>query len=86
MTGATTAVGTTEGTQSYTTDSMGTATRLNLSIRETPQSVTVVTRQRIQDQGLATVNDVVSHGDFGCSAKPRRTGDLDTQASGTDGA
>lgn len=59
VTGATTAVGTTEGTQSYTTDSMGTATRLNLSMRETPQSVTVVTRQRIQDQGLATVNDVV---------------------------
>lgn len=59
VTGATAAVGTTEGTQSYTTGSMSTATRLNLSMRETPQSVTVVTRQRIQDQNLATVNDVV---------------------------
>ncbi len=59
VTGTTAAIGTTEGTQSYTTGSMSTATRLNLSMRETPQSVTVVTRQRIQDQRLATVNDVV---------------------------
>lgn len=51
--------GTTEGTRSYTTASMSTATRLNLSIRETPQAVSVITRERIQDQGLATVNDVV---------------------------
>ncbi len=49
----------TEGTHSYTTGSMSTATRLNLSIRDTPQAVTVITRERIQDQGLATVNDVV---------------------------
>lgn len=59
VTGTSAALGTTEGTNSYTTDSMSTATRLNLSMRETPQSVTVVTRQRIQDQNLATVNDVV---------------------------
>ena len=59
VTGASAADSTTEGTQSYTTASMSTATRLNLSMRETPQSVTVITRQRIQDQGLATVNDVV---------------------------
>jgi outer membrane receptor for ferric coprogen and ferric-rhodotorulic acid len=57
--GTTAADGTTEGTQSYTTDSMSTATRLNLSMRETPQSITVITRQRIQDQNLETVNDVV---------------------------
>src|SRR5450830_287756 len=37
--------GTTEGRASYTTDAMQTATRLALSIRETPQSVSVVTRQ-----------------------------------------
>lgn len=59
VTGTSAAIGTTEGTNSYTTESMSTATRLNLSMRETPQSVTVVTRQRIQDQNLATVNDVV---------------------------
>ncbi|AZG11178.1 TonB-dependent siderophore receptor [Pigmentiphaga sp. H8] len=50
---------TTEGTHSYTTGSMSTATRLNLSMRDTPQAVTVITRERIEDQGLATVNDVV---------------------------
>lgn len=49
----------TEGTDSYTTRSMSTATRMNLSMRETPQAVTVITNQRIQDQNLATVNDVV---------------------------
>ncbi|MGW9065104.1 TonB-dependent siderophore receptor [Achromobacter animicus] len=59
VTASAAADGTTEGTESYTTGSMSTATRLNLSMRETPQSVTVVTRQRIQDQNLATVNDVV---------------------------
>lgn len=50
---------TTEGTDSYTTRSMSTATKMNLSVRETPQAVTVITNQRIQDQNLATVNDVV---------------------------
>ena len=59
VTGTTTPDSTTEGTHSYTTGSMSTATRLNLSMRDTPQAVTVITRQRIQDQGLATVNDVV---------------------------
>lgn len=53
------AASTTEGTRSYTTGSMSTATRLGLSMRDTPQAVTVITRERIQDQGLATVNDVV---------------------------
>ncbi|WP_017525621.1 TonB-dependent siderophore receptor [Pusillimonas noertemannii] len=59
VTGTAAADGTTEGTRSYTSGSMSTANRLNLSMRETPQAVTVITRQRIQDQGLATVNDVV---------------------------
>ena len=35
---------TTENTESYTTGAMSTATRLNLSIKETPQSVSVITR------------------------------------------
>ncbi|MEN8282632.1 TonB-dependent siderophore receptor [Acinetobacter gerneri] len=51
--------GTTEGTDSYTTQSMSTATKMNLSIRETPQAVTVISSQRILDQNLATVNEVV---------------------------
>jgi outer membrane receptor for ferric coprogen and ferric-rhodotorulic acid len=50
---------TTEGTGSYTTKSMSTATRMGLSIRDTPQSVSVVTRQRIEDMGLNTIADVL---------------------------
>jgi outer-membrane receptor for ferric coprogen and ferric-rhodotorulic acid len=49
----------TEGTKSYTTQAMSTATRLPLSIRETPQAVTVITRQRMDDQGMLNINDVV---------------------------
>ncbi|MGY1489098.1 TonB-dependent siderophore receptor [Methylobacillus pratensis] len=49
----------TEGTGSYTTRSMNSATKFNLSPRETPQSVTVVTRQRIEDQALQSLSDVV---------------------------
>ncbi|WP_315122597.1 TonB-dependent siderophore receptor [Comamonas antarctica] len=59
VTGMAAAASTTEGTHSYTTGSMGTATRLDLSLRDTPQAVTVITRERIEDQGLASVNDVV---------------------------
>lgn len=43
----------------YTTRSTSTATRLPLSIRETPQSVTVVTRQRIDDLQMTGITDVV---------------------------
>lgn len=50
---------TTEGTGSYTTSQMSTATGLPLSIRETPQSVTVVTRQRMEDQGSTSLQDVL---------------------------
>jgi outer membrane receptor for ferric coprogen and ferric-rhodotorulic acid len=49
---------TTEGTQSYTTGSTNTATRLNLSPRETPQSVSVVTRQQMDDQNMQSLEDV----------------------------
>ncbi|MBB1517646.1 TonB-dependent siderophore receptor [Aquipseudomonas guryensis] len=52
---------TTEGTQSYTTGAMTTGTKLPLSIRETPQSVSVITRQRIEDQGMEDLNDVVKY-------------------------
>lgn len=50
---------TTEGTGSYTTQQMSTATGLPLSIRETPQSVTVVTRQRMEDQGSTNLQDAL---------------------------
>ncbi|KJJ99850.1 MULTISPECIES: TonB-dependent siderophore receptor [Pseudomonas] len=50
---------TTEGTGSYTTGEMKTATKLPLTMRETPQAVTVITRQRMDDQAMTSVNDVV---------------------------
>ena len=52
---------TTEGTGSYTTSETVAATRLPLSLRETPQSVTVITRQRMDDQQLNSVQDVLEN-------------------------
>ncbi|MRW90829.1 TonB-dependent siderophore receptor [Duganella sp. FT80W] len=46
---------------SYTTGKAKGGTPLDLSLRDTPQSVTVVTQQRIEDQGLQTVTDVVNN-------------------------
>jgi len=51
--------GTTEGTGSYTTNASSTATKLNLSPRETPQTLTVVTRQKMDDFGLTSVDAVL---------------------------
>ncbi len=51
----------TEGSQSYTTRAAKTATPLKMSLRETPQSVTVVTKQRMEDQNLQTITDVVNN-------------------------
>lgn len=50
----------TEDTGSYTTHTLGTATKLALSMRETPQSTTVITRQRMDDQAMVDINDVVA--------------------------
>lgn len=50
---------TTENTESYTTGAMSTATRLNLSIKETPQSVSVVTRQQMDDFKLGTLSEAM---------------------------
>lgn len=51
----------TEGTGSYTPGSIATATRLVLTPRETPQSISVVTRQHIDDFGLTGIDDVMRH-------------------------
>ncbi len=48
----------TEKAHSYTTPSMSTATGFGLSIKETPQSVTVVTRERLDDQNIQTLGSV----------------------------
>nr|WP_145003785.1 ferric-rhodotorulic acid/ferric-coprogen receptor FhuE [Pseudomonas psychrotolerans] len=52
---------TTEGTGSYTTKATSAATGLTLSPRETPQSVSVLSRQRIDDQNLVTVADILGN-------------------------
>ncbi|WP_091904749.1 TonB-dependent siderophore receptor [Chitinasiproducens palmae] len=45
----------TEGTGSYTTGATAAATGLPLALRDTPQSVSVVTQQQIRDQDLQTL-------------------------------
>ena len=52
---------TTEHNGSYTTGSTSTATKLNLSIRETPQSISVVTRQEMDDFNLNTLTEAMRH-------------------------
>lgn len=61
-------LGNTESTGEYTIPQMNTATRLGLSIDETPQSVSVISRQVIDDFKLETISDVVNTA-TGVSAK-----------------
>jgi outer membrane receptor for ferric coprogen and ferric-rhodotorulic acid len=49
----------TENTHAYTTGSTSSATGLPLSLRETPQSVTVITRQQLDDQGSTSIADAL---------------------------
>ncbi|KLD98414.1 TonB-dependent siderophore receptor [Aliarcobacter butzleri] len=44
---------------SYTIKESSSATKLDLSLKETPQSITVITQQQIEDQNLQDVNDVL---------------------------
>jgi outer membrane receptor for ferric coprogen and ferric-rhodotorulic acid len=54
-----TVTGATEKT-GYTVRDSSSATRLNLSLRETPQSVTVVTREKMDDFKLNSINDMLA--------------------------
>lgn len=49
----------TEGTDSYTVAAAATSSKLVLSPRETPQTLTVVTRQQIDDRGMTTVDEAL---------------------------
>lgn len=49
----------TEGTGAYTTGGSTTATKLPLTLRETPQSVSVITRQAIDDHGSQDIGEVL---------------------------
>jgi outer membrane receptor for ferric coprogen and ferric-rhodotorulic acid len=51
----------TEFTGSYTTGATNTTTKLPLTLRETPQSITVITRQQMDDFGLNSVNEVLEN-------------------------
>jgi outer membrane receptor for ferric coprogen and ferric-rhodotorulic acid len=47
-------------TSSYTRHSANSATGLDMTLRETPQSVTVITAARIEDQNLMEISDVLN--------------------------
>lgn len=52
--------GATEGTGSYAMKGpSNAATRLNMTLRETPQSISVLTRQQIEDQALTSVAEML---------------------------
>lgn len=55
-----TAAGITEGSGAYIADESAGSTGLGLSIRETPQSVTVITRQQLDDQNIHTMDEVLA--------------------------
>jgi len=50
----------TEGSDDYTIKGQTTATRIPLTIRETPQSISVVTRAQIEDFQLNDVNALLT--------------------------
>lgn len=57
----------------YTEDAASTATGLTLSLRDTPQSISVVTRERMDDQFMITVQDALAN-TTGVSVKPADRG------------
>ncbi|OLU30578.1 TonB-dependent siderophore receptor [Pseudomonas sp. PA27(2017)] len=59
ITGITDLTGATENTGSYTTGSVAVGSKAPHSLRETPQSVSVITRQRIEDQNLTNLAQVL---------------------------
>ena len=66
--------GTTEGTGAYTARGPSTsATGLGLSLKETPQSISVITQQRMEDENLTSIKQVLA-----------RTPGLSTSTLGTE--
>ena len=52
---------TTLNQDTYTVESMNTSTKLDLSLRETPQSVTVLTQQKLEDLGITSYDEMLSY-------------------------
>lgn len=50
----------TEGSESYTASSASTATKLNLSLRDTPQAVKVYTREYLDDRNIDSLQELMS--------------------------
>lgn len=67
----------------YTAKSAATATGLSLSLRDTPQSVSVITRERMDDQAMSTVADALRN-TIGISLKPVDRGRNNLSARGFD--
>ena len=67
--------GTTEGTGAYITPATAAATGLALAPRDTPQSVTVLTRQQIEDQNMLSLGQAMKSvtGVFAVSSDTDRT-------------
>jgi outer-membrane receptor for ferric coprogen and ferric-rhodotorulic acid len=72
-----------EKTKSYTVKSTSSATRLDTSIRETPQSISVITRQQLDDFRVMTINDALSYA-TGIKVEPFETDRTDYSARGFD--
>lgn len=51
----------TEGTGSYTAKSTNTATKLNMSLRETPQAVKIYTREYLDDRNIESFQELMSN-------------------------
>ncbi|MCG3707308.1 TonB-dependent receptor [Aliarcobacter butzleri] len=47
------------GSNSYTVKDTSSATKLDLSLKETPQSVSIITQKQIEEQNLQDTNDVL---------------------------
>ncbi|MDR7016834.1 TonB-dependent siderophore receptor [Acinetobacter sp. 3657] len=54
-------IATTEGTGSYTAQSTNTATKLSLSLRETPQAVKIYTREYLDDRNIVSFQDFMKN-------------------------
>jgi len=50
----------TEDSGNYKAKSSRSASKLNLSLKETPQSISVVTRDQIEQRGLSIIDDILA--------------------------
>ena len=50
----------TEGSKSYKAESSRTSSKLKLSLKDTPQSVSVITREQIEQRNLNIIDDVLA--------------------------